>query len=152
MKRAIDRAFMTLWVLLGLAVCAYARTLGFLGPAGPDSGFFPMITGALIAVSGALLLARPAELTDAGQPMFDQGPAAAARVLLVIGALLAMILLIPYLGFLLTGAIVTPLLLRAIDGRSWAFCIGVGASSAAAIVLLFSKALNVPLPVSPLGI
>lgn len=152
MKRDIDRAFMTLWVLLGLAVCAYARTLGFLGPSGPDSGFFPMITGILIAVSGALLLIRPEELPDAGQPLFDQGHAAAARVLLVIGALFAMILLIPHLGFLLTGASVTPLLLRAIDGRPWPFCIGVGALGATAIVLLFSKVLNVPLPVSPLGI
>jgi hypothetical protein len=152
MKNTIDRAFMMLCVLLGLAVCLYARSLGVLGPAGPDSGFFPMITGVLITLSGALLLVTRSAPVDGDDAFFDRGAGSGFRVLWVVSAVLVMILLIPHLGFLLTGATITPLLLRAIDARPWPFCIAVGAIGATAIVLLFSKVLNVPLPVSPLGI
>jgi hypothetical protein len=152
MKKAIDRAFMVLWVLLGLGVCVNARALGVLGRSGPDSGFFPMVTGVLILGSGvALLLTRDPD-TAGNERFFELGRDSAIRVLLVSGALLGMIVLIPHIGFLLTGILVVPLLLRAIDERSWAFCIGVGALGATAIVLLFSRVLNVPLPVSALGI
>lgn len=148
--RTLDRIVVVLWILLGIAVCAYARGLGVFGPSGPASGFFPMITGVVIALSGVAIGVSRSDRPPEAARFFPDGMAA-LRVGIVIGAILLMIVLIPHLGYLLTGVLVTPLLLRAIEPRSWAFCIGVGAAGAAAIVLLFAKGLNVPLPRGPLG-
>lgn len=142
---------MTLWVLLGLATCHYALGLGVFGPSGPDSGFFPLVTGVVITASGAALMLLPGQRLQGGAPFFTGGAGSFGRVALVTAALIVMILLIPVLGFLLTGILVTPVLLRAVDGRSWTFCIAIGAVGAASIVLLFSFGLNVPLPRGPLG-
>lgn len=149
--KTLDRGITALWIVLGLALCFYARELGLTGPSGPDSGFFPMIAGVLLIASGIGILISPAQRGLLGtEPMFrDQG--SARRVFLVVGAVVLMIALIPWLGFLLTGALVTPFLLRAIETRSWMFCIAVGALGAAAIVLLFSQVLGVPLPRGPFG-
>ena len=44
-----------------------------------------------------------------------------------------------------------PLLLRAIEGRSWLFVISVGAVSAAIVYLVFNTLLGTVLPRSPFG-
>lgn len=149
--KTLDRGITALWIVLGLALCFYARELGLTGPSGPDSGFFPMIAGVLLTVSGVGILVSPGQRDAIGaEPLFRDGDSA-RRVGFVVGAVLLMIALIPWLGFLLTGALVTPFLLRAIETRSWTFCVAVGALGAGAIVLLFSQVLGVPLPRGPFG-
>lgn len=149
--RTLDRTITALWIVLGLALCFYARELGLTGPTGPDSGFFPMIAGVLLTVSGVGILVAMLRDDEVGlEPLF-QDRVSAQRVGLVIFAVMFMIFLTPFLGFFLTGVLVTPFLLRAIENRNWAFCILVGALGAGSIVALFSQVLGVPLPRGPLG-
>ena len=148
--RTLDRVFITAWILLGLAVCAYAYQLGLFGPSGPESGFFPFVTGLLLMISGLGLAIGPGQRIEVDRSLFDDA-AARRRVLLVIAAVAAMILLMPWIGFLTTAAIMSPLLLRAIEPRSWLFCVVTGGTVSVLIVLLFARLLDVPLPVGPMG-
>jgi putative tricarboxylic transport membrane protein len=148
--RRLDRIFIAFWILLGLAVCAYAFQLGLFGPSGPESGFFPFVTGLLLTGSGVGLAVGPGQRIEAQGGLFDDA-GARRRVILVIAAVAAMIFLMPWIGFLTTAAVVSPLLLRAIEPRSWAFCVVTGGTASVLIVLLFARVLDVPLPVGPLG-
>jgi len=148
--RRLDRLLIALWILLGLAVCAYATQLGLFGPSGPESGFFPFVTGVLLTTSGVGIAIVPGQRIESSASLFDDA-AARRRVLLVIAAVAAMIILMPWLGFLTTAAIMSPLLLRAIEPRSWLFCVLTGGTAAVLIALLFARLLDVPLPVGPMG-
>jgi hypothetical protein len=148
--RTLDRVFIAFWILIGLAVCAYAYGLGLFGRSGPESGLFPFLTGMLLAVSGIGLAIAPGQRITTDRGLFDDA-AGRRRVLLVIGAVASMILLMPWIGFLTTAALVSPILLRAIEPRSWLFCIVTGGTASALIVLLFAHLLDVPLPVGPMG-
>lgn len=148
--RTLDRFFITFWILLGSAVCAYAQQLGLFGQSGPESGFFPFLTGLLLVASGVGLAIGPGQRIDSDGGLFED-TAAARRVLLVIGAVATMILLMPWIGFLTTAAVVSPLLLRAIEPRGWLFCVVTGGTASVLIVLLFARLLDVPLPVGPWG-
>lgn len=149
--KTLDRAITALWILIGIALCFYAHDLGLSGPTGPDSGFFPMIAGVLLTVSGVGILVSMVTRGEIGPEPLFQDSASAKRVCLVVGAVVLMIILIPLLGFFVTGILVTPFLLRAVENRTWSFCILVGALSAGTIVGLFSQVLGVPLPRGPLG-
>ena len=149
--KTLDSAITVFWILLGAALCFYAHDLGLSAPTGPDSGFFLMIAGVLLALSGVGVLVSIVTLRDTESEPFFQNSASMKRVCLVVIAVVLMIVLIPLLGFFAPGILVTPLLLRAVENRSWGFCIFVGAFSASAIVGLFSQVLGVPLPRGPFG-
>jgi putative tricarboxylic transport membrane protein len=146
----LDRIFIAVWIMLGLGVCTYSVQLGLFGPAGPESGFFPFITGVLLIASGVGLAASPGQRL-AGEGGLVDDPAARKRVVLVIAAVALMILMMPWIGFLTTATVMSPLLLRALEPRSWLFCVTTGGIAAVLIVLLFAQLLDVPLPVGPLG-
>ena len=46
----IERGLNVVWCLLGIAIMVNAWGYGVAGPAGPESGMFPMMCGAAIAV------------------------------------------------------------------------------------------------------
>src|SRR5262249_60086417 len=98
------------WILLGLAVMASSWSLGVIGPAGPDSGLFPLIAGLIIVAAGVALLLRPAEHT----PVWPRG-AALGRIAGVIGGLALMTIAMPYLGFAVAGALTMLVLLRTVE-------------------------------------
>jgi hypothetical protein len=138
------------WLLIGIAVCAYSFRLGVFGPNGPDSGFFPMLAGAVMTVTGAALLFAPGARVEAARHFWPEH-GAARRVALVLGSLIAMTLLMRFAGFLTAAVIMMPLLLRAIEGRSWRFAITVGVASAAVVFFLFDTLLGTLLPRGPFG-
>lgn len=143
-----ERALNVFWILLGLAAAAHARTIGLMGPAGPESGLFPMIVGLLIAAAGLLLLLRPAH--QARDPQWARG-AALGRVVGVCVGLAVMAFAIDYLGFAVTSALTMIVLLRAVDRGSWLWSIGFAIGSVVVVVWLFGSMLGMPLPRGPWG-
>lgn len=73
------------------------------------------------------------------------------RVGMVMGGLMLMTLLMWFAGFIIAALIMMPLLLRAIEQRSWLFVIVVGFASTASAYLLFNTLLGTLLPRSPWG-
>jgi putative tricarboxylic transport membrane protein len=138
------------WILCGIAICIYSFRLGVFGPSGPDSGFFPMLAGAVMTLAGvALLFTRGARVETTRHFWPEQ--ASARRVSMVLGGLILMTLLTRFAGFLTAAVIVMPLLLRAIEGRSWRFAITVGVVSAGIVFFLFDTLLGTLLPRGPWG-
>ena len=138
------------WIVLGFAVCAYSYKLKLYSPIGPATGFFPMLAGVVILVTGIALLAGQQTRVDARLHFWpEQG--SLKRVGLVLGGVVALILLMRFLGFIVASVVIMPLMLRAIEARSWRFVIVVGTVSAAIIYVIFDTMLGTILPRSALG-
>jgi hypothetical protein len=156
----LNAALNLFWVVFGLGVCWQAAALGLAGPGGPGSGLFPMISGLLIAVPGAVLLIGQALRGGGGAampsgdlaPRFWGAPGAARRVGLLVAVVAVMILVLPHLGFAVTGALGLPLLYRTVAPEArWWVAVLVGVLASAAVHLLFGVLLGTPLPRGPLG-
>jgi putative tricarboxylic transport membrane protein len=143
-----ERALNAFWILLGAAAAAYAWTLGVIGPAGPESGLFPLIAGLIIMASGAVLFVLPS--TRAATPDFPRGPAL-WRVLGVIAGLVVIAVGIPYLGFAITGTLTMLILLRTVEQTNWPAALALAVASVAAVIWLFGHVLGMPLPRGPWG-
>lgn len=138
------------WLLLGVAVCAYALQLGLFGDFGPGSGLFPMLAGIAIALAGmGLLFARGQRVPEGS--VFWQDAGAAQRVLPLVGLLVGFLVALPWLGFVLCGLIATPLMLRTVERVPWWFALAVGWSATLAIWVLFALVLRTQLPRGPMG-
>jgi putative tricarboxylic transport membrane protein len=143
-----ERALNAFWILLGAAAAAYAWTLGVIGPAGPESGLFPLIAGLIIMASGVVLFVLPS--TRAATPDFPRGPAL-WRVLGVIAGLVVIAVGIPYLGFAITGTLTMLILLRTVEQTNWPAALALAVASVAAVIWLFGHVLGMPLPRGPWG-
>lgn len=144
-----ERALNAFWILLGAAAATYSWTLGVIGPAGPDSGLFPLIASLIIMGGGLVLLFQ-----RSGYALSASFPRGAAlwRVLGVLAGLALMAIGIPYLGFAITGAITMLILLRTVEQSSWAMSVLLAIVSVMVVVWLFGHLLGMPLPRGPWGI
>lgn len=142
----MERALNAFWILLGAAAAVYSRTLGLMGPSGPESGLFPMIGGLIVMGAGAALLLRGPAVV----PALPRGPAL-RRITGVVAALAFMAIALPWAGFALTGALTMVILLRSTGGTSWAGSIALALGSVALVVGLFGHVLGMPLPRGPWG-
>lgn len=144
-----ERTLNAVWIALGLATCAAALQLGLAGPSGPDSGLFPFIGGALLALAGAALLARGR--ADAARSVEWPRGAGLRRVLTVLAGLAAMTALIPLIGFVVAAFVTMVVLLRAIERAGWVQVLALAAAATLAVHTLFVRLLAVLLPRGPWG-
>jgi putative tricarboxylic transport membrane protein len=148
--RRLENAVNVIWLTLGLAVCAQSYRLGLIGPSGPDSGFFPLLSGiAIVGAAGALLLGRDRVPADA---TFLPSSGSPRRVVIVLAIMATAVAALPWLGFLLTGVLAMPLLLQSVQRGSWFFAIIFGAAATASVYVVFDRALGTPLPRGMFGI
>jgi putative tricarboxylic transport membrane protein len=143
-----ERAVNVFWIALGAAAAAYAYTLGLVGPSGPESGLFPLISALIVMVVGVVLLAWTG--SRAVSPVYPRR-AALVRVLGVVGGLAFMALGIPFLGFAITGAITMMILLRTVEHARWVESVALSLGSVVAVVWLFGEVLGMALPRGPWG-
>ena len=143
-----ERVLNAFWILLGAAAAAYAVTLGVVGPAGPESGLFPLIAGLIIMAAGIVLFARPS--TRAARPDLPRG-AALGRVLGVIAGLVVIAIGTPYFGFAATGLITMIILLRTVEDTSWPAALALALATVVAVMWLFGQVLGMALPRGPWG-
>jgi putative tricarboxylic transport membrane protein len=143
-----ERVLNAFWIVLGAAAAAYAFTLGVVGPAGPESGLFPLIAGLIIMGTGLVLFVRRSSRTES--PDFPRG-AALWRVCGVVVGLIVIALGIPYLGFAVTGALTMVILLRAVEQTPWPAAVALAVAAVTAVMWLFGQLLGMPLPRGPWG-
>lgn len=135
---------------LGIYVVLQARGWDYLAPDGPGPGFFPMWYGiALITLSLALMyqaVARRAAEAREGTAWREVG-----RALVAWAALTASIALLKPLGFLVSFALLTFVIVSLMYRRPLAHGVAAGIGGAVLFYLIFPLALNVALPVGALG-
>jgi putative tricarboxylic transport membrane protein len=153
---SLEPALDVAWIVIGSALCVYAWKLGAWSASGPDSGFVPLIAGAVITLCGGLLLLQRAQHPPASQgttasEAFWTEEGAWRRVCALVAGLVVLVLLVRYAGFITASALMMPVLMRLIEKRSWWFAIGVGLAATAGVHLVFAKLLGMSMPRGPWG-
>lgn len=145
----IERTINLIWALVGLGTMINAWQLGLVGPMGPDSGLFPLICGIIITSCALLLLAYP-NRNRATNPEWPRR-AALFRVLGVIGGLMTMAITLPYLGFVISAAITTFVLLQTVERTRFIQSAVITLVSVAFVMYVFDHLLGMSLPRGPWG-
>jgi putative tricarboxylic transport membrane protein len=145
----IEKGINVLWCLIGLGTMANGYSLGLTGPSGPDSGLFPFLCGTLITICGIVLMAGG----DGMRTMNPQWPSGAklARIGGVVAGLVAMAALLPYLGFAITGAITTFILLQTVERSRPVESVVLTVGSIVIVMYVFGHLLGMNLPRGPWG-
>ncbi|MBL8697630.1 MAG: tripartite tricarboxylate transporter TctB family protein [Alphaproteobacteria bacterium] len=132
---------------LGVYLAWQGTRLRIEGDFGPGPGFFPFWIGSGIAVLAtawlAQLVLRPA--VAAGERFLPPRDAA-AKLAIVVGALVAFMLLLRPIGFNLAMLGLLLVLFFAVDRRHAAAKVAIAVAASFGVHWLFEHALNVPLP------
>jgi putative tricarboxylic transport membrane protein len=144
----VERGLNMFWVVLGLATMANAWTLGLFGSMGPDSGLFPMICGVIITVCGLMLM-----INRSTRVVKPDWPASTGRrrILGVLGGLVGLTVTLPYLGFAISSALTTFVLLQTIERSRVLESVVLTLVSVSVIVYVFGYLLGMSLPRGPWG-
>lgn len=110
----------------------------------PDSGFLPLVYGALVC---ALALAVVARLLAAGGAPARES---VRKPLVVIGALAAAVAALPLAGFALSVFALLFFLYAGVERLPWRASLAASGLTTAALYLVFRTWLGVPLPALPL--
>jgi putative tricarboxylic transport membrane protein len=148
---AVTGAAFTCFAVL---VLLYAQTFPPPGhqPIGP--AFFPSLIAVLMMLAGVALMVRGGREYLVERRLFNGAPwtlspAAWLRILMIPAAVLAYLLLSPYIGFLAAAALAVVALALQLRRRLLVALV-LGVVSATAIYVVFTRLFLVPLPVGPL--
>ena len=149
-KRA-DIALGLVFAALGAGIAVVASDLPTMGKFAVGPGLFPTITGAGMVTFGLALaiggfLARPA----AAERPATTGPMLRWDVAAILATLVALVLLMPSVGFLVAGSVFTAGAAR-LGGAGWIGSAIFGVLATVALYAVFVHALGVPLPHGLLG-
>jgi putative tricarboxylic transport membrane protein len=138
----------------GILVLAFAvayLAVGFTIPAasvgdplGPTA--FPVLLGALLALLGVSLVLWPGRLPEGGRP----APGRWGVVAALAGLLGLYGYSLPDVGYPLATFLFLGIAARLLGERSWTLSVGLAAAVSLGIYLLFTQALDVPLPLGVL--
>lgn len=144
--RRADVALGLVFAALGAGIAIKASELPAMGKLAVGPGLFPTITGAGMVIFGLALaigafLARQA----AAERPAKTGPMLRWDVAAILAMLVALVLVMPSVGFLVTGTVFTAGAAR-LGGAGWVGSTVFGAVATAALYAVFVHALGVPLP------
>jgi len=123
-----------LWVAKGATMSLWE---GFA----PDSGFLPLLYGALLAVLAAAVLIQVLARRTAPDPADD-----IRKPLLVLAALAAAVAALPFAGFAVSMFALLLFLYARVERLPWLPSTVVSAATTGALYLVFKTWLGVPLP------
>src|SRR6266705_4715942 len=134
---------------LGGYIIIQARQWEYLGPEGPGAGFFPLWYGVAILGLSALLIVSNLRRGAVRGNAIDW--ARLGRALSTWVSLAVSVALFKPLGFVISLALLTYLIVAVMYRRPLATAALTAVASAAGFYLVFDRALGVPLPVGILG-
>ncbi len=136
---------------LGVFIINEARQWTYSSAEGPGPGFFPLWYGiAMVVLSLALIASsvmRPAQVNK-GEPVDWRG---IGRALTVWAAFAGCVALLKITGLLIALGLLTLFVVAVMYGKSLKVALAVAVGNAAGFYLVFPFALDVSLPVGPLG-
>jgi putative tricarboxylic transport membrane protein len=144
----IDSALGVIFALAGAAILQQALTMQALPGMIVGPGLFPSIVGAGMAIMGIALAAQGWMVPDTAE---DEAPPLVTWFALgVVAALAVTILLMPVLGFLVSGTLFSVAIVL-MSGGKWLPAIIFSPIASAGIYYLFMSGFRVPLPRGILG-
>ena len=139
------------WLILGVLISFFAHGMDLGTPSLPGPGFFPFLTGIVMAVAAGIVLVRD-WAKDANQTAARGISHGLRNVLVVFASLVGYGVLLESLGFVLCTFIFVAILLRVIGSRSWVtMALGAGVAAAGSYAV-FQRLLDVQLPKGILGL
>ncbi|MDP1675157.1 MAG: tripartite tricarboxylate transporter TctB family protein [Burkholderiales bacterium] len=137
-------------VLVALGVYVIIEALGwnYMSEEGPGPGFFPLWYGIAMVVLSLVLVLRSAINPAPGAPA---DWTAIGRALLAWAAFAGCVALMQPLGFLLSFALLTLFVVAVMYGRPLKIAMAAAVGNAVVFYFLFVLALDLSLPVGPLG-
>jgi putative tricarboxylic transport membrane protein len=134
---------------LGVFIISEARQWNYTGPEGPGPGFFPLWYGiAMVILSLGMVVVAAIRPAAAGAKTDWRG---IGRALLVWAVFAACTALLKVLGLLTVLALMTLFIVGVMYGKPLKIACAAAAGTTVGFYLVFSLALNVGLPVGPLG-
>lgn len=142
-----ERVVATLCVLLGLAIVWQAWEMEYLTSIGPGPGFFPLWLGLLLTgLSVAWLVSALWRSTHTNERRFIPGRRGLQRILLVMGAIIAVGLVMESIGFQLALFTFVAFVLTALGWRRWSLTVILSAFLSFGVYHAFTRWLDVNLP------
>ena len=135
-------------LLLAFAVAFSAGALKYYpysSEGGPGSAFLPFWLGLVMAGLALMMLLRRPRAADTGVDWVPRGEGR-KRVLVVIAATAAFVLLLKILGMIVGTALYLAFLMRYLGRHPWWLTVAVSAAAAAVNWLVFAHWLHVPFP------
>lgn len=140
--------FLTLIVLLGVAVIVVSVDLGFGTTREPGPGLYPFGLGTMMLLLGVLVLRSQLQNPEAGE-LFP--PGGLRRALLIVLALVGWLVLLKLLGYLVVSLLATFAIAKAMGLEGWSRPVGVSVGAALFVYLLFEVWFFTDLPRGILG-
>ncbi len=150
-RRADQVAGLLLLVFSAGYAGAALRWYDYRSENGPGPGFLPVWLGLAMAVLAALLFVGATRRADPGGDWLPRGRGL-GRLAVVFGATALFIALLPWVGMILGTALFLIGILRFLEGYPWGQTAAIAVGVAAFTYLVFTYWLQVPFPVSVLGI
>lgn len=133
---------------LGVFIISEAWTWNYMSEEGPGPGFFPIWYGIAMVLLSLLLVVRSAVKPGAAEKLDWAG---VGRALISWLAFAIAVVLLKPLGFLLSFALLTLFVVAVMYGRPLKTAVAAAVGNAVGFYLLFVLALDISLPVGPLG-
>jgi len=144
----IERFVNLFWIALGFGAAVMALKMNLSGPYGPDSGLFPFLSSVMVCLSGlGLMFDRSSSAANIDWPSSE----GFWRVAGVIFGMVALIFLLPYVGFALASFITMIILIRFVERVEWKQSILLSVCSVLSVQILFGYLLDMQLPRGPWG-
>lgn len=143
------------WIAVGGIFCTGSLNYGFSRMRTIGGGFFPFVAGiALISLSMVVLITALAAKKENGPVKENFLPErdSLKKLLLALVALFTYVLVLKYLGFVLTTFLFMVFLLRFIEPQRWIVVFTAAILTSAIAYLIFNLWLKVQLPRGILGI
>jgi putative tricarboxylic transport membrane protein len=135
---------------LGVYIITQARAWDYYTLDGPGPGFFPFWYGVAMVVLSLLLMLNAARAESDGESKGVDWPAT-GRAMMTWLAFALSVVLMNFLGFLISFALLSFFLVAVIFRRPFVTATVVAVVSALAFHLIFPVALSVSLPTGPFG-
>jgi putative tricarboxylic transport membrane protein len=143
-------------MLLGLVVIGGATRYAFGTLGNPGPGFFPVVLGSLLLILSGARFSKIFKryFTERGEkknPPFFSSPSGAKRVVTILGSLLLLRFVFPFLGLLIGLFIFSLVTIIALEPARWRKALIFSLSSSIGNYLLFSVWLQIEFPVGIFG-
>jgi putative tricarboxylic transport membrane protein len=143
--RRLDLASGSVLLLVSVVFGVKAWGLGFIGPQGPQPGFFPLLLSGLLCCFSMIIIIRGWRMRPPTRPPRILGEKR-DKLFCYVASFSLFGLVLPWIGYTISVAAFFIFLLRFVEKQSWRLCLSIVVSTVIISYLLFAVFLEMPLP------
>lgn len=142
------------WMVLGISISIYSKTLKLGKLASPGPGLMPFLLGLTLSIFSVLVVARSLLSAQKEKGLHEEGiwfQVDIKKIVLVTGSLIMYALLLEKIGFVITTLVILLILFRAVGSQKWSSVLVSSILTVLFTYLVFVIILKVELPYGFLG-